>query len=159
MLGVDGRGGGGDGGGGAIVEAISDVQDSFRELVVAATALGVVVPCAPEGAGRKGTAVLFFCVFRFCCDVFFSWLWVPLAEKSGLFVRHGLVRFFSCLLRCCRWSRASRTPGAAGHCRGSASAPTKAPFNNIFYLKWAPCKRPKPQMRRFRRTNKLYGTY
>ena len=57
LLGVDGNGGGGEGGGGgAIVEAISDVRDSFRELLVAATALGVVVPCAPEGAGRKTRA-------------------------------------------------------------------------------------------------------
>lgn len=40
------------GGGGAVVETIADVRDTFRELVVAAAALGVVVPCAPEGAGE-----------------------------------------------------------------------------------------------------------
>ena len=54
LLGADGDGGGGGSGEGAggIVEGIAEVRDSFRELVVAAASLGVVVPCAPEGAGE-----------------------------------------------------------------------------------------------------------
>ncbi|CAN0284737.1 unnamed protein product, partial [Laminaria digitata] len=91
LLGVGGSSGGGSGGdrgGGAIVEAISDVRDSFRELVVAATALGVVVPCAPEGAGRKGTAV-FFCacvcsVFR-CAFVFLDCASLSRRSRDGSF--------------------------------------------------------------------------
>lgn len=47
----------GGGGGGSIVEAIGDVRGRFRELVVAAAALGAVVPCAPEGAGASFRAV------------------------------------------------------------------------------------------------------
>lgn len=50
LMGVD-RISAGVGGGGVIVETIADVRDSFRELLVAAAALGVAVPCAPEGAG------------------------------------------------------------------------------------------------------------
>lgn len=43
--------GGGSHGGAFIVEAIADIRDSFRELIIAAAAFGVVVPCAPDGAG------------------------------------------------------------------------------------------------------------
>lgn len=52
LLGADGGGGGGGQCGAAVVEAIADVRDTFRELVVAAASLGVVVPCAPDGAGK-----------------------------------------------------------------------------------------------------------
>lgn len=52
LLGVDGISAG-VGGGGKIVETIADVRDSFRELLVTAAALGVAVPCAPEGAGMS----------------------------------------------------------------------------------------------------------
>lgn len=44
------------GGGGGMVRAIAEVRDSFRGLVVAAAALGVAVPCSPEGAGKKSQA-------------------------------------------------------------------------------------------------------
>ena len=56
LLGADRDDGVGRSGGGAgeIVEAIAEVRDTFRELVVAAASLGVVVPCAPEGAGKQG---------------------------------------------------------------------------------------------------------
>lgn len=58
MLGADGDCGGRSGGGaGGIVEAVADVRDTFRELVVAAASLGVVVPCAPEGAGKERKAI------------------------------------------------------------------------------------------------------
>lgn len=52
LQGVDGISAG-VGSGGKIVETIADVRDSFRELLVTAAALGVVVPCAPEGAGMS----------------------------------------------------------------------------------------------------------
>ncbi|CAB1096607.1 unnamed protein product [Ectocarpus sp. CCAP 1310/34] len=43
--------GGYSGGEGGMVKAIAEVRDTFRGLVVAAAALGVAVPCSPEGAG------------------------------------------------------------------------------------------------------------
>eukprot|EP00903_Cladosiphon_okamuranus_P012662 g11843.t1 len=52
LLGADGVGGDGSSGGACrIVAAIAEVRDTFRGLTVAAASLGVVVPCAPEGAG------------------------------------------------------------------------------------------------------------
>ncbi|CAM9592239.1 unnamed protein product, partial [Ectocarpus sp. 6 AP-2014] len=42
--------GGCSGGEGGTVKAIAEVRDTFRGLVVAAAALGVAVPCSPEGA-------------------------------------------------------------------------------------------------------------
>lgn len=47
----------GAGGGAAVVKAIADVRDTFAGLVVAAAALGVVVPCVPEGAGKEGAVL------------------------------------------------------------------------------------------------------
>ena len=143
LLGVDGGGGRGDGGGGAIVEAISDVRDSFRELVVAATALGVVVPCAPEGAGRKGTVALCFahaCVDRFSCDLALSWLCLPLAEKSGPFVRHGLVSFSVVSPSLLSLIPSEPYSGSsAGLQRERESERTsRAPLDNTSYFKSAP---------------------
>jgi len=51
LLGADRADEGGVQCGATVVEAVADVRDSFRELVVAAASLGVVVPCAPDGAG------------------------------------------------------------------------------------------------------------
>lgn len=53
LIGADGGSGGVEGrhAAGDIAVAIAGVRDSFRALVVAAAALGVVVPCAQEGAG------------------------------------------------------------------------------------------------------------
>lgn len=45
-----------DGGGACgkrVIELIADVRDSFVDLTIAAAALGVVVPCSPEGAGAR----------------------------------------------------------------------------------------------------------
>lgn len=50
--------GGCSGGGGGMVKAIAKVRDTFRGLVVAAAALGVAVPCSPEGAGEEPAAIL-----------------------------------------------------------------------------------------------------
>lgn len=35
----------------ALVDIVAGIRDKFRQLVVAATALGAVVQCAPDGAG------------------------------------------------------------------------------------------------------------
>ncbi|CAB1109209.1 unnamed protein product [Ectocarpus sp. CCAP 1310/34] len=47
--------GGCSGGEGGMVKAIAEGRDTFRGLVVAAAALGVAVPCSPEGAAGGAT--------------------------------------------------------------------------------------------------------
>lgn len=43
---------------GALVDTVAGIRDKFRQLVVAATALGAVVQCAPDGAGAWSSRYL-----------------------------------------------------------------------------------------------------
>lgn len=82
---TENNGGNGGNGGGAIVEAISHVRDRFSELVTAATALGVVVPCSTEGTG----------VCRLACACVRVWCTCPRLTARGLCsVALTTVRYF-----------------------------------------------------------------